>query len=107
MIILRQKEYARRDYQDKSGNPLPKDLINKVSRERKRLASEVKYYKKKVDRDYKGEGSKFFKMFLPDKSGDIEERNERYQAILNNTKEAENYIRNNARAINYFRKKKN
>ena len=46
-------------------------------------------------------------MFLPDKSGDIEERNERYQAILNNTKEAENYIRNNARAINYFRKKKN
>ena len=98
MIILRQKEYARRDYQDKSGNPLPKDLINKVSRERKRLASEVKYYKKKVNRDY-NRTSEFLKLFLPDKSGDIKERNERYQAILDNTKGAENYIRNNARAI--------
>lgn len=104
MIILRQKEYARKDYLDRNGSPLPSDLIRKVKRERNSIASGLKSSRESINKDYTGSRPKFLKLFLPDRTGNIEERNNRYKLVLDAAKEPAKRITKDAREISYFRK---
>jgi hypothetical protein len=105
MIILRQKDYARQDYLDRNGSPLPSDLIRKVKRERNNIAASLKSGRKSINKDYTGSRPKLLKMILPDYSGDMKERNSRYETVLNMAKESAAKSTRDARDINHFRKK--
>ena len=104
MIILRQKNYARYDYLDKDGNPLPSDLSRKVRRERNSIASNLKSSKKSINKDYNGSRPRLLKLFLPDYSGNMKERNDRYNSVLENAKRMASKLTKDVRDISYFRK---
>lgn len=104
MIILRQKDYARKDYLDRNGSPLPSDLIRKVKRERNSIAASLKSGRKSINKDYTGSRPKLLKMILPDYSGDMKERNNRYKSVLDGAKESAERVTKDARKISYFRK---
>lgn len=106
MIILRQKEYARKDYLDRDGSPLPSDLIRKVKRERNSIASGLKSSRKAINTDYAKPKPKLLRLFLPpdNTTGNMEVRNNRYKSVLDGAKESAKRVTKDAREIRYFRK---
>jgi hypothetical protein len=108
MIILRQKDYARKDYLDINGSPLPSDLIRKVKRERDSIASRLKASKKAINADYAKPKPKLIRLFLPpdNTTGNMEVRNNRYKSVLDDAKESAKRVTRDAREISYLRKHK-
>ena len=106
MIILRQKEYARKDYLDRNGSPLPSDLIRKVKRERNSIASGLKSSRKAINADYAKPKPKLLRLFLPpdNTTGNMEKRNNRYKEVLDYAKESAERSTRDAREISYYRK---
>lgn len=106
MIILRQKDYAHKDYLDRNGSPLPSDLIRKVKRERNSIASGLKSSRKAINTDYAKPKPKLLRLFLPpdNTTGNMEVRNNRYKSVLDGAKESAKRATKDAREISYFRK---
>ena len=105
MIILRQKIYAKKDYLDIKGNPLHPDLIRRVQRQRGRIKSRLEASRKQTKKDYTGEGKSIFaKIFLPDYTGDVKERNNRYNNALEYARDSATAATRDAQAIQHFRK---
>lgn len=105
MIILRQKNYTRDDYLDSDGKSLPLDLVKEIGRDRNKVAKDLKRSRRSILGDYTGKGRpKLLRIFLPDHSGDIKMRNERYTNVLSDASEVASKITRDARDTNYYRK---